>query len=85
MPGSLATFGEGVFLTAAMLLAVSGQESLAKLLSIGNRLLQQKNTDLVMADEPRITAFLTAFHLVRAELGFAAALVRPSIRFAMQK
>jgi hypothetical protein len=75
--GAFSSYGEGVFLCAALLIVMAKQESLVKLLGIGRKISQQKRTDVVTADEVAISHFLTSFALAQAALDYSLGLVRP--------
>jgi hypothetical protein len=78
--GAFSLYGEGVFLCAALIIVVAKQESLAKLLKIGRRILQHKRTDIVTAEEVSISHFLTADALAQAALDYSLGSVRPAVR-----
>jgi hypothetical protein len=78
--GAFNLYGEGVFLCAALLIVMLKQDLLAKLLSIGRRISQEKRTDMVTADEVAISNFLTGYALAQAALDYSLESVRPLVR-----
>jgi hypothetical protein len=77
--GAFVRFGEGVFLASAALLCICRQHSLAKVLSIGARIVQQKNTDLVASENVRLKRFLECHALIEASFEFAVSSVLPAV------
>ena len=78
--GSFAMFGEGVLVCAATLLCVTRQQPLSKVLSIGNRIIQQKLTDLAVLEEETLEKFLTCYQLVRASMDSSLATIAPAVK-----
>lgn len=78
--GSFAMFGEGVLVCAATLLCVTRQQPLSKVLSIGNRIIQQKLTDLAVLEEETLEKFLTCYQLVRASMDSSLATLAPAVK-----
>lgn len=77
--GSFAVFGEGVLTTAALMLCLTGQAPLARIMSIGTRITQQKKIDLAALDEEVLNNFLNIFQLVNASIENTITLLAPTL------
>lgn len=77
--GSFAVYGEGVLTTAALMLCLTGQVSLAKILSIGTRIIQQKKIDLAAIDEDILNRFVNIFKLVNASIENTVTTLTPTL------
>ncbi|OHT13614.1 hypothetical protein TRFO_03390 [Tritrichomonas foetus] len=77
--GSFAVYGEGVLVAAAGILCVTNQTSLSRAVSIGNRIIQQKQTDLAALDEEVLSKFFGVYKLVQASIESSIATLNPVV------
>lgn len=77
--GSFAIFGEGVLTTAALILCLTNQAPLARVMSIGARIIQQKKIDLAALDEEVLNKFLNVYQLVNASIENTVTLLAPTL------
>jgi hypothetical protein len=79
---SFAIFGEGTLIGAALLLCLSGQQTLAKVVSIGQRINNQYRTDMMPSDKGDMKTFNEVFDLVKSSFNYAVSLVLPAVQAA---
>jgi hypothetical protein len=82
---SFAEFGEGTLIGAALLLCLSGQQTLARVVSIGQRINNQYQTDMMPSDKGDMKKFSEVFDLVQSSFNYAVSLVLPAVQAAQSQ
>jgi hypothetical protein len=67
---------------AALLLCLCGQQTLANVVSIGQRINRQYRTDMMPSDKGDMKTFNEVFDLLKSSFNYAVSLVLPAVQAA---